>query len=190
MHRKLKLAFASCIVAGLSLCLWGQGKQFRIGRAPQPGELRRWDTTVLPDGTGLPDGSGTAKRGENVYRNECSGCHGDNGEGRQPLGPRLVGGAGTLRSTDPILTVGSFWPYATTVWEYTNRAMPYAKPGTLSYNDTYAVTAYLLYRNGITRRDEVINRDSLPRVKMPNREGFVPDTRPDVISASPKRKPT
>jgi len=180
MPRNFLLVFAGCAVLALSLS--GQEKHFRVGRAPSAEELRHWGITVLPDGAGLPQGSGTAIRGERVYRDQCAGCHGDNGEGHQPLGPRLKGGIGSLRSADPIQTIGSFWPYATTVWDYIYRAMPYTQPGTLSANDTYAVTAYLLYLNGIILRNEVMNRETLPKVKMPNREGFVPDPRPDVTA--------
>jgi mono/diheme cytochrome c family protein len=180
MPRNLLFVFVGCAV--LALSLWGQEKHSRVGRAPSAEELRRWGTTILPDGTGLPQGSGNASQGKKVYRDQCAGCHGDNGEGHQPLGPRLVGGIGSLRSADPIQTVGSYWPYATTVWDYTYRAMPYAQPGTLSVNDTYAVTAYLLYLNGIILRDEVMDRETLPKVKMPNREGFIPDPRPDVTA--------
>jgi hypothetical protein len=180
MPKNLLFVFGGCVA--LALSLWGQEKHFRVGRPASAEELRRWGITVLPDGTGLPKGSGTAIQGERVYRDQCAGCHGDHGEGQPPLGPRLKGGIGSLRSADPIQTIGSYWPYATTVWDYTYRAMPYAQPGTLSVNDTYAVTAYLLYLNGIILRDEVMNRETLPKVKMPNRAGFVPDPRPDVTA--------
>jgi|SRR5487761_240516 len=172
--RRFSLPFAVCLAA-FAVTLYAQGKQFRLGRTPTPDEVRRWNITVLPDGTGLPSGSGTVAEGHEVYADKCSGCHGDNGEGREPLGPRLVGGFGTLRSDNPVLTVGSYWPYATTVWDYIHRTMPYAKPGTLSANEVYALTAFLLYRNGVISRNEIMSRQTLPKVEMPNRNGFVPD---------------
>lgn len=161
-----------------AVCLYGQTKQFQLGRSPTPAEVRRWNITVLPNGTGLPRGSGTVAEGKLEYADKCSGCHGDAGQGREPLGPSLVGGQGTLQSGNPVLTVGSYWPYATTVWDYIHRAMPYAKPGTLSANQTYALTAFLLYRNRIIKVDTVMNQKTLPKVRMPNRHGFISDPRP------------
>lgn len=137
---------------------------------------------MLPDGTGLPSGSGTPAQGQTIYQAKCSGCHGDHGQGNGTLGPQLVGGFGTLKSNNPILTVGSYWPYATTVWDFIHRAMPYSRPGTLTANETYAVTAYLLSLNKIIRPNAVMNRETLPEVRMPNRNGFIPDPRPDVSS--------
>jgi len=166
---------------------WIQRK--RVDPAPKPAgfgrpasaeELKQRDITVLSDGAGLPDGKGTAAQGEAVYRDKCASCHGTNGEGNLPQGPQLVGGIGTLATDNPIRTVGSFWPYATSVWDYIHRAMPLTQPGSLSADDTYAVTAFLLNRNKIIEASEVINRESLPKVRMPNRDGFVPDARPDV----------
>jgi S-disulfanyl-L-cysteine oxidoreductase SoxD len=111
---------------------------------------------------------------------KCSACPSGRGEGRDPLGPQLVGGIGTLGSENPIFTLGSYWPYSTSVWDYIHRAMPYSQPGTLSVDDTYAVTAYLLYLNGIISEDQMLNRETLPEIRMPNRDGFLPDPRPDV----------
>jgi hypothetical protein len=176
---KLLLALAICLGAG-TVSLSGQGEQLHLGHAPSRAELRRWNITVLPDGAGLPAGSGTAGEGERIYKDKCSGCHGDRGQGIDQLGPRLVGGFGTLKSDNPILTVGSYWPYATTVWDYVHRAMPYGRPGSLTAHETYALTAFLLYLNGIVKRNAVMNRVTLPKVRMPNRRGFVPDARPDV----------
>jgi S-disulfanyl-L-cysteine oxidoreductase SoxD len=178
MH-KLGIFLILC-VALFCTCVYGQGRQFHLGRTPTPQELARRNITVLPDGTGLPPGSGTVAQGKEVYENKCSVCHGDNGEGRPPLGARLVGGIGTLKSSNPVITIGSYWPYATTIWDYIHRAMPYPQPGALSADDTYAVTGFLLYRNGIIRSDKIMNRETLPKVQMPNRKGFVPDRRPDV----------
>src|SRR5207248_1443440 len=134
------------------------------------------DIEVLPDGRGLPAGSGTAERGKTVYANRCVSCHGATGkEGPQDV---LVGGQGTLRSARPLKTVGSYWPYATTLWDYINRAMPFDQPGLLKPSEVYAAVAYILNMNGIIREDQVIDATSLPKIVMPNREGFIPDPRP------------
>ena len=162
--------------------------QLGVGRPPTAEELKAIDIEVLPDGRGLPGGSGTAERGKIVYANRCVTCHGATGkEGPQDV---LVGGQGTLASGKPLKTVGSYWPYATTLWDYINRAMPFDHPGTLPPDDVYATTAYLLYINGIVGEREVMDAATLPRVPMPNRDGFVPDSRPDVpvekVEKSPK----
>lgn len=174
-----------CVIV-FAVSAYGQGRPLSPGRSPTPEQMRQSDSTVLPDGRGLPPGSGTVPEGQKVYADKCSGCHGDNGQGNEPLGSRLVGGFGTLMSNTPVATVGSYWPYATTVWDYIHRAMPYPRPGTLSANETYAVTAYLLYLNKIVGRNEVMNRAALPKVPMPNRHGFVSDPRPDVACREKK----
>lgn len=172
--RSLAARLAVCSAA-FAISTYGQGKQFHLGRNLTPAQERRWDITVLPDGRGLPKGSGTASQGKKIYMDKCSGCHGNNGEGRMPLGGRLVGGIGTLKSAKPIVTIGSFWPYSCTIWDYIFRAMPKTQPGTLSSNETYALTAFLLYRNGIIPRGLVLNRETLPRIRMPNQDGFFSD---------------
>jgi S-disulfanyl-L-cysteine oxidoreductase SoxD len=185
MRRLGLLAAAS--LAAFAMSLYGQGKQFHLGHRPDPTELQQWNITVLPDGTGLPPGSGTPIEGEKVYENKCATCHGQNGQGNEPLGARLVGGIGTLKAVHPVLTPGSYWPYATTLWDYIHRAMPYPQPGTLSANETYAVTAFLLFKNGIIKTGAVMNKETLPKVQMPNRSGFVADPRPDIkCSQTPK----
>lgn len=180
MYRLGMFALLCSLLGVLCLLAQSMSKDDHLGRRPQAEELRRWETAILPDGTGLPVGSGKAVQGERVYSEKCSGCHGDKGEGRDPLGPQLVGGIGTLGSENPVLTVGSYWPYSTSVWDYIHRAMPYYRPGTLSTHDTYAVTAYILYLNGIVSKDQIMNQETLPKVKMPNRDGFIADPRPDV----------
>jgi cytochrome c len=111
-----------------------------------------------------------------VFTAQCSRCHGPNGEGG--VGATLVGGQGTLRSARPLKTVGSYWPYATTLWDYINRAMPFDQPGLLKPSEAYAAVAYILNMNGIIREDQVIDARSLPKIVMPNRNGFIPDPRP------------
>ncbi len=128
------------------------------------------DVSVGPDGTGLPPGSGTPKQGAEVYTTKCIACHGP--EGANGVNDRLVGGQGSLKSAAPVKTIGSYWPYATTVFDYVRRAMPYPAPHSLSDAEVYAVTAYLLHLNGIIGADDVMDATSLPKVKMPNRSGF------------------
>jgi S-disulfanyl-L-cysteine oxidoreductase SoxD len=143
----------------------------KLGRAASPGEIAAWDISIAPDGEGLPPGRGTAADGARVYAAQCQSCHGEKGAG-QP-NDRLVGGQGTLASKTPVRTVGSYWPYATTVFDYVRRAMPYATPHTLSDNDVYALTAYVLHANGIIGERDEMNAQTLPRVRMPNRESFI-----------------
>jgi cytochrome c len=165
------------LMAGVAV-LAAQSPKYGVGRPATADEIRALGVAVAPDGTGLPDGSGTAAGGREVFAASCARCHGDKGEGS--VGPALVGGQGTLATARPLKTVGSFWPYATTVWDYVNRAMPFDQPGTLKPAQVYAVVAYLLNLNGIIGSDQVMDAKSLPKVKMPNRDGFVPDPRPDV----------
>ena len=156
-----------------------QSSRFALGEKPTQNQIAALDITVFPDGTGLPFGRGNAIEGRGVYAVRCATCHGPAGEGTADY-PQLVGGRGTLKTDRPILTVGSYWPYATTIWDYVHRAMPYDLPGSLTSNEMYAVTAHLLFLNGIIREDELLNQNTLPRVRMPNRNGFVRDARPDV----------
>jgi mono/diheme cytochrome c family protein len=171
--------YIMCAVTAVATATLGQNEQYKIGRPAAPEEIRELDISVAPDGSGLPKGSGTVSQGRHIYQTLCANCHGDRGQGMLQY-PALAGGQGTLKSKDPLLTVGSYWPYATTAWDFIRRTMPYARPGTLTPNQTYAVTAFVLYLNGILDKDAEINEATLPRVKMPNRNGFVPDPRPDV----------
>jgi mono/diheme cytochrome c family protein len=167
--------------SGISCALAQETQKPRLGHAPTEGELRKWEAPALPDGTGLPKGSGSALVGKPIFLRRCAGCHGEHGEGHDPVGPQLVGGIGSLASKQPALTVGSYWPYATSVWDYIHRAMPYyPNPGTLSADETYAVTAYILSQNHIIGEGEVMDQSSLPKVHMPNRNGFIADPRPDL----------
>jgi len=141
-----------------------------LGVPATPEQIAGWDVSIGPDGEGLPPGSGTAAAGKAVYEAKCLACHGAEGAG-QP-NDRLVGGQGTLREAAPIRTIGSYWPYATTVFDYIRRAMPYVTPHSLTADETYAVTAYLLALNGIIGQAEVMDAASLPKVVMPNRDNF------------------
>lgn len=144
-----------------------------FGRSPTPEEIQQWDIDVRPDGKGLPEGSGTVVHGKLVYEQHCAACHGANG--KDGIKDRLAGGQGTLASAKPIKTVGSYWPYATTLFDYIRRAMPYQAPGSLSVDDTYAVSAYILSLNGILPENGRLDKESLPKVEMPNRNGFIPE---------------
>jgi mono/diheme cytochrome c family protein len=142
-----------------------------FGSPVSAAEIARWDISVPPSGEGLPAGSGTAKQGEAVYVAQCQACHGAKGVGN-PADP-LVGGIGSLATGKPLRTVGSYWPYATTLFDYTRRAMPINNPLSLSNEEVYAVTAYVLYLNGIIAENAEMNAKTLPQVKMPNRDGFI-----------------
>lgn len=141
-----------------------------LGVPATPEQVAGWDISIGPDGAGLPAGSGTAAAGKAVYEAKCIACHGADGAG-QP-NDRLVGGQGTMREAAPIRTVGSYWPYATTVFDYIRRAMPYVTPHSLTADETYAVTAYLLALNGVIGEAEVMDATTLPKVEMPNRANF------------------
>jgi cytochrome c len=168
----------SALVLATVATLAAQSPKYGVGRPPTPEEIRGLGAAIAPDGTGLPEGSGTVAAGREVFAASCARCHGEKAEGG--VGPVLVGGQGTLATAKPLKTVGSFWPYATTVWDYVNRAMPFDQPGSLKPPQVYAVVAYLLNLNGIIGNDQVMDAKSLPKIKMPNRDGFVPDPRPDV----------
>jgi cytochrome c len=142
-----------------------------LGRPATPAEIAGWDISIPPDGTGLPPGSGTPDQGAVVYAQKCQSCHGEKGAGKP--NDQLVGGQGTLASTSPVRTIGSYWPYATTVFDYVRRAMPYTQSQSLSNDEVYAVTAYLLHLNGIIGAQDVMNAQTLPQVKMPNRDNFI-----------------
>lgn len=166
----------------LAGAMFAQSSRYGVGRPPSAEEIRQWDISISPDGKGLPEGSGTAAAARETYANRCARCHGEKGEGRDSV--PIAGGQGTLKNPKPLRTVGSYWPYATTIWDYVNRAMPFDKPGTLSHDQVYALTAYVLFLNGIIPETSVIDAKSLPKVQMPNRNGFVMDPRPDVATKS------
>ncbi|HWM27264.1 MAG TPA: cytochrome c [Woeseiaceae bacterium] len=142
-----------------------------LGEPVSEAELADIDYVVLPDGRGLPSGSGTAAEGKDVYEQHCLACHG--ASGADGINDRLVGGHGTIDTARPEKTVGSYWPYATTLFDYIRRAMPYQTPGSLSADEVYGLTAYVLFLNDIVDENERLNADTLPAVKMPNRENFV-----------------
>jgi cytochrome c len=165
---------AACAAFGVAVALIPQARAAdgpNLGREATPAEIMGWDISIPPDGSGLPPGGGTAAGGVAVFAAKCQSCHGEKGAG-QP-NDRLVGGQGTLTGATPVRTVGSYWPYATTVFDYVRRAMPYAQSQSLTNDEVYAVTAYLLYLNGVIAESDVINAQTLPQVKMPNRDNFI-----------------
>lgn len=148
----------------------------KLGK-PAPQNLeKRWNLDIFPDGTGLPVGSGTAVQGKKVYQQYCLSCHGVDGTGDSA--EELAGAKHGLTDSVPDKTIGTYWPYATTIFDFTRRAMPLNAPGVLNNDQLYAVTAYLLYLNHIIKETEVINASTLPKVKMPNRNGFINSYRP------------
>lgn len=152
--------------------------KFDIGRKATTAEIAGWNIDVDRNGTDLPPGRGTVSLGREVFDQQCAACHGSKGEGG--VGDRLVGGQGTLATSKPVKTVGSYWPYATTLFDYIRRAMPFPSPQSLSNEEVYAVTAYVLYLNGLLPEGGALDAKTLPAVKMPNRDNFVEDPRPDV----------
>ena len=152
--------------------------RYGIGRPATPTEIAGWNIDVDRDGDNLPPGSGTVDRGREVFAQQCAVCHGDKGQGG--VGDQLVGGQGTLATSKPVRTVGSYWPYAPTLFDYIRRAMPQNAPQSLSSEDVYAVSAYILNMNGLLPADAVVDAKALAAIKMPNRDMFVGDPRPDV----------
>lgn len=167
-------------LAGMAIVSAQQGRPAAYGRPATAEEIQRHDLTVFPDGAGLPSGRGNAVKGAKIFELRCVRCHNQRGEGKQGQYPALVGGKGTLGTKKPKKSVGSYWPYATTLWDHINRAMPFNQPRSLPPDDVYAVTAYILFLNGIIGETEELNQSTLPAVRMPNRDGFVLDPRPDI----------
>jgi cytochrome c len=173
------MSIPSCIIAAAILAVLSTaalGETPGQGRLATPEEIALWDISIGPDGAGLPPGSGTPQQGEAVYSAKCLPCHGDKGAGKP--NDQLVGGLGTLTGDQTaVKTVGSFWPYATTLFDYVRRAMPFNAPRSLSNDEVYAVCAYILQLNGIVGEGAVMNAQTLAKVQMPNRDGFVPFSR-------------
>lgn len=162
---------------------------FGFGQPATPEQIAGWDIDIAPDGAGLPPGSGTVQEGEALFAKLGAKCHGANGEGTAAA-PALVGGLGTLDTDKPVKTVGSYWPYATTLYDFIHRAMPADAPQSLKPDEVYALCAYLLHLNGIVPEDAVMDAQTLPQVIMPNHAGFTsPDPRPDVFATAEETAP-
>jgi len=177
---------AALIALASSGATFAQSPTYRVGRPPTEAELRAWDNVVGTDGKELPPGSGSAVDGAKVYATKCVFCHG--ATLTEGPAPRLVGGIDSLSTRAPLLTVGSFWPYATTVWDYINRSMPQGAEGSLTPDQIYAVTAFVLYKNGIVKETDVLDAKSLLKVQMPNRDGFYP-AKPEATAKNGNWKP-
>src|ERR1700752_1026015 len=168
MPNRLVMATASLLVLSSAALAEGPG----LGRVASPDEIASWDISIGPDGAGLPPGRGTPDQGEAVYAEKCVACHGEKGAGKP--NDQLVGGRGSLSGEQaPVKTVGSFWPYATTLFDYVRRAMPLNAPKSLSNDEVYAVSAYILQLNGIIGEADAMDAQTLPQVQMPNRGGFI-----------------
>jgi cytochrome c len=144
----------------------------KFGKPISEQDAAAWDISIAPDGKGLPEGSGTPAQGALIYAGKCAACHGDKGEGG--TGPRLFGGIGTLKAPQqPVQTVGSYWPYATMVFDFVRRAMPWDRPKSLTNDEVYASVAYILSLNGLMKDGEILDKESIMKVQMPNRDGFI-----------------
>jgi cytochrome c len=170
--------FRFLALAAFCFPLLAQSPTYHVGRAATLADINARDITVGPDGKGLPIGEGTAAQGAVVYANRCEECHGPEGKGSDQVG--FIGKPADLLGDSPKKTVGSYWPYAAPLWGYIDRAMPFDRPGELTRDQVYAVTAYILQLNGLIGENDKLNAETLPKVRMPNRDGFVPDSRPDA----------
>ncbi len=176
----LKAIFVLVLIGVLSPSVFAKEPgYYGLGQPASDEEIAGWDIDVRPDGVGLPAGSGSVADGESLYEEKCSTCHGLFGEG-EGRWPKLAGGEDTLTEDRPEKTVGSYWPYASTLWDYIHRAMPFTAPQSLSNDETYAITAYVLNLNDIVDEDFVLTKDNFTDIEMPNKDGFFLDPRPDV----------
>lgn len=186
MSKSLNLLTATAalsLLAGPALA-----ESFGLGRPALPEEIAAWDLDVSPDGTGLPPGSGSVEDGETLFSENCAVCHGEFAEGVGNW-PELAGGDGTLANDDPVKTVGSYWPYLSTAWDYVHRSMPFGNAQSLSVDEVYAITAYILYSNFIVEDDFVLSHENFLDVEMPNADGFIVDDRPETEYAQWRAEP-
>jgi mono/diheme cytochrome c family protein len=170
MSKAIVVFGAALLVAGAAVAATPPPP--KLGRPATPDEIAKIDISIPPDGKGLPAGSGSVAQGEMIFQQKCAVCHGAKGEGT-PSGDRLVGGVGSLATANPIKTVNSYWPYATTVFDYIRRAMPVTNPQSLQNEEVYGLVAYILSLDNVVPKDAVMDAASLPKVQMPNRAGFV-----------------
>lgn len=186
---KHKNGICAIVIAGFGIVSTGilagegYGGPYGFGTTPTAEELAAVDIDAMGDGRGLPPGSGRYAEGKLIYKEKCAACHGDALQGVKVVsGPALIGGRGTIGSEKSKPTIESFWPYAPTVFDYVKRAMPFNAPGSLSDDEIYAVVAFILGEAAIVTKDQEMNAETLARVRMPNRDGFVSDARPDVFN--------
>lgn len=174
------LAAAGILAGGVAVAA-GDDSPFGFGEVATQQEIAAIDIDVMPDGRGLPEGSGSVSEGKAVYQAQCAACHSEDLQGvKEAGGAALIGGRGSIGTPETKKTIESYWPYASTVFDYIHRAMPFNAPGSLTADEVYAVTAYILHRADIVPAEAVMSAETLPRVEMPNRDGFIPDPRPDV----------
>lgn len=188
MSKSRNLLLTSLLALAIAAPALAQTKKVGLGREAHPEEVKAWDTDVRPDGLGLPPGKGSVKEGEALFLERCASCHGEFGEavGRWPV---LAGGKGTIKSANPEKTVGSFWPYLSTTFDYIKRAMPYGNARSLSDNEVYAITAFLLNLNDLVKDDFVLTKENFTSVKMPNVGEFYDDDREKVEKHFWKKDP-
>src|SRR6202023_403211 len=177
--RKLYVGASAAVVVACATCAQAQSP-YGIGRPATPAEIAGWNIDIDRYGNNLPPGSGSVSHGREVFDQQCAACHGEKGEGG--VGDRLVGGQGTLATPKPVKTVGSYWPYAPTLFDYIRRAMPQNAPQSLSNEDVYAVYDYILNLHVLLAAVVSLDAKSLSAIKMPNRNMFVGDSRPDVAN--------
>ena len=181
---RLRNLFLLVMILGLCHAGWAQSPTYGLGKTPTAEEIRAWDIAISPDGKELPPGSGSANEGAPLYAQKCAACHGATGSGGRA--PQLIRSESTAATPAPgkeppclspcirgANVMATHSPYATTIWDYVNRGMPFGKEGTLKPNEVYTITAFLLYKNGVIPEDQVVDAQSLPQIKMPNRDGYV-----------------
>lgn len=183
----LALLIATMMVVALATSAPANAGKLGLGTKATSKQIKAWDIDVRPDGQGLPNGHGSVADGERIFLVKCALCHGEFGEGSGRW-PVLAGGADSLDSENPVKTVGSYWPYLSTAFDYIHRAMPFGDAQSLKPNETYAILAYLLNMNDIVEDDFVLSKKNFTSVKMPNADGFIDDPRPDARNIK-KRKP-
>jgi len=176
MSKFLKFTLAAGFAISATAVFAGD---FGLGRPALPEEIAAWDVKIMPDGRGLPEGSGDVWTGDEVFAENCAVCHGDFAEGVGNW-PKLAGGWDTLDREDPLKTVGSYWPYLSTVWDYVNRSMPFGNAQSLSADEVYAITAYILYSNNLVDEDFTLSHENFTEVEMPNADGFIVDDRAET----------
>jgi len=175
-----KFLLRSVIAVGIACVLSIAARADDLGRPATPAEIAAWDIDVRPDGKGLPEGQGSVADGEEIFAERCASCHGDFAEGVDRW-PVLSGGFDTLKSDRPVKTIGSYWPYLSTVWDYINRAMPFGEAQSMTPDEVYAVTAFLLYANDLVDDDAfVLSKENFLTVRLPNEANFIADNRPDT----------
>ena len=177
----IALSLTACLLASSAVVAADKTGYYGYGLKATPEQIAGWDIDVRPDGKGLPPGSGSVEDGEYLYEEKCAECHGSFGEGVGKY-PTLAGGEGSLRDDRPHKTVGSYWKYTSTLWDYIHRAMPFTQPESLGDDEVYALTAYVLYLNDLVEDDFVLTQENLSSIRLPNEGNFIPDARPDVTN--------